>query len=56
MSVMGQAYFSRELLKLHNPKSIRTAVLVPKSDDILIKICEKFNIEVVVIQPQQKRI
>lgn len=56
MSVMGQACFSRELLKLHNPKSIRTVVLVPKSDDILIKICEKFNIEVVVIQPQQKRI
>ena len=43
---MGQAYFSRELLKLHNPKSIRTVVLVPKSDDVLIKICEEFEIEI----------
>ena len=33
---MGQAYFSRELLKLHNPNSIRTVVLVTKSDAVLI--------------------
>lgn len=52
MSVMGQAYFSRELLKLHNPKSIRTVVLVTKNDAVLITICEKFDIEVVTIQTQ----
>ncbi len=52
MSVMGQAYFSRELLKLHNPKSIRNVVLVTKNDAVLITLCEKFDIEVVIIQIQ----
>lgn len=49
---MGQAYFSRELLKMHNPKSIRTVVLVTKNDAVLITICEKFEIDVVIIQTQ----
>ncbi len=52
MSVMGQAYFSRELLKLHYPRSIRTVILVPKSDDVLIKICEESEIEVEIIGKQ----
>lgn len=50
MSVMGQAIFSKELLKAHNPKSIRSVVLVPKSDSILIRLCMEYNIEVVIIE------
>ena len=50
MSVKGQAYFIRELLKLHKPKSIRTVILVSKNDSVLISICMERDIEVVVIE------
>ncbi len=49
MSVMGQAYFSRELLKLYKSKFIRTVMLVSKNDSVLISICMERDIEVVVI-------
>ncbi len=50
MYVMGQAFFSRELLGLHSPKSIKTVILVPKNDSVLIEFCKKYDIDVVIIQ------
>jgi hypothetical protein len=49
MYLMGQAFFSVELLKAFNPKSIKSVLICGKDDEILKPICEKYGIEVVVI-------
>ena len=49
MNVMGQAFFSLELLKRFNPKSIKTVIVCGKDDLVLRKLCEQFEMEVVVI-------
>ena len=49
MNVMGQAFFSRELLKRFNPKSIKTVIVCGKDDLVLRKLCEQYEMEVVVI-------
>ncbi len=49
MSVMGQAFFSRELLKKNKPNSIRTVIICGKDDLLLREICLKYELEVVII-------
>ncbi len=49
MSVMGQAFFSRELLKKHKPKSIKSVIICGKDDTELHKLCVLHKIEVVII-------
>ena len=54
MTLMGQALFSREILKRYKPKSIRTVVICGKGDPEMERLCRKYNIEVVVI-PESKK-
>ncbi|MBN8585355.1 MAG: hypothetical protein J0M37_09680 [Ignavibacteria bacterium] len=49
MYLMGQAFFSAELLKRYFPKSIKKVLICGKDDEILNPICMKFDIEVVII-------
>jgi hypothetical protein len=49
MTLMGQAYFSREIMKKFEPRSIRTVTLCGKGDIELEKLCKEADIEVVVI-------
>ena len=49
MNVMGQAFFSLELLKRFNPKSIKTVIVCGKDDLVLRKLCDQYEMEVVVI-------
>ena len=49
MNVMGQAFFSRELLKRFNPKSVKSVIVCGKDDQLLRKLCAQYEIEVVVI-------
>lgn len=49
MNVMGQAYFSRELLRRFNPQSVRSVIVCGKDDQILRTLCDQNEIEVVVI-------
>ena len=52
MNLLGQAFFSRELMKRFNPRSIRSVAICTGSDDILGPIAEKFGIEVIVYDPR----
>ncbi len=54
MYLMGQAYFSREIMKRFEPNSIRTVAICGKKDLEMEKICEEHDIEVVVI-PDEKQ-
>ena len=46
MYLMGQALFSRELMKPFGPASIRTVALCAKDDSVLRPLAEAFGIEV----------
>jgi hypothetical protein len=46
MYLMGQALFSRELMKPFNPASIRTVALCAKDDSVLRPLAEEYGIEV----------
>lgn len=46
---MGQAFFSRELLRATQPASIKTIAICGKGDDVMAALCEKHDIEVVVM-------
>lgn len=48
MYLMGQALFSKELMKPFDPKSIRTVALCNKDDSILRPLAEAHGIEVVI--------
>ena len=54
MYLMGQAYFSREILKRFNPKSIKTVAICGEGDPEMGKLCKEFGIEVVVIPESEK--
>ncbi len=53
MSLLGQTFFSRELIKKFNPKSIKAVAICSKSDQALEKCAAQFDIEVVVIEDQE---
>lgn len=53
MYLMGQAFFSREILKRYKPRSIKTVAICAKGDYEMEKICKQFDIEVVVIPNTQ---
>jgi len=48
MNVMGQALFSRELMKPFGPASVRTVAIVVRDDSVLRPLAEAFGIEVVI--------
>ena len=49
MSVMGQAFFSRELLQKLNPASIKSVIICGQDDHVLRQLCNQYQIEVVVM-------
>ncbi len=50
MNLMGQAFFSRELIKKFNPSSVRAVALCTKDDIVLRPLAEANGIEVVVMK------
>ncbi len=52
MYLMGQAFFSRELVKALNPKSIRTVAICAQDDSEMHALCDKFQIEVVIFETE----
>lgn len=52
MYLMGQAFFSRELVKALNPKSIRTVAICAQDDSEMHGLCDEFKIEVVIFETE----
>lgn len=48
MYLLGQAVFSKELLKPHKPRSIRTVAICIANDDVLEPLASEYGVEVVV--------
>ena len=49
MYLLGQALFTRELMRSFQPNSIRTVALCTKTDAVLEPLAEKYGVEVVCI-------
>ena len=54
MYLMGQAFFSKELMKRYNPKSIKTVAIWGKNDAEMRNLCTQFSVEVVVYEESEK--
>lgn len=54
MYLMGQAFFSREIMKRYNPKSIKAVAICGESDIEMEALCKQYEIEVVVIDESKK--
>jgi hypothetical protein len=50
MYLMGQTLFSREIIKRFKPRSIRAVAICGKGDPEMERLCESFEIEVVIYQ------
>ncbi len=50
MYLLGQAGFSRQLMKPFKPRSIRSVAICTKGDDVLEPLASEFGIEVVVYE------
>ena len=55
MTLMGQAFFSREIIKRFKPKSIKTVAICGKGDIEMELLCKKFDIDVIVMPESVKR-
>ena len=51
MYLLGQAFFSKELMKPFKPRSIRSVAICTAADDILEPLAAQFGVEVVVYEP-----
>ena len=49
MNLLGQAYFSRLLIQMHNPKSVKSVAICSRNDAIMERLAKKHNVEIVVI-------
>lgn len=54
MYLMGQAFFSKQIMQRFNPKSIRTVAICGEFDEEMELLCKANAIEVVVIKDSEK--
>ena len=54
MYLMGQALFSRDLVRRFNPKSVRSVALCKKDDSVLRPLLESYEGLEVVVVPEQR--
>lgn len=50
MQFLGEAFSSREAIMRYQPRSIKTVAICSRHDEELYRLCEEFNIEMVVIE------
>ena len=48
MNLLGQAYFSKLLIKKHSPRSIKTVAICGRNDKVMAEFAEKHEVEVIV--------
>jgi hypothetical protein len=49
MYLMGQAYFSREIMRRFNPRSVKAVAICGRTDAEMVALCSQADIEVRVI-------
>jgi hypothetical protein len=48
MYLMGQAFFSRELMKKFEPKSIRAVIICAKDDSVMRALADSHGLEIII--------
>ena len=48
MNLLGQAYFSKLLIKKHSPRSIKTVAICGRNDKVMAEFAEKHEVQVIV--------
>lgn len=50
MYLLGQAYFSKLLIEMHKPRSVKSVAICGRGDVMMEKLAEEHGVEVVVIK------
>jgi len=48
MNLLGQAYFSKLLIKKHSPRRIKTVAICGRNDKVMAEFAEEHEVEVIV--------
>ena len=54
MNLLGQAYFSKLLIKKHSPRSIKTVAICGRNDKVMAEFAEKHEVEIIVYTETSK--
>ena len=49
MHLLGQAYFSKHLIEMHNPKSIKAIAICEENDAVMAELAAEHDVEIVII-------
>ena len=49
MYLLGQAYFSKHLIEMHNPRSLKSVAFCGKNDAVMAEMATEHGVEIVVI-------
>jgi hypothetical protein len=55
MNLMGQAFFSREIMRRYNPRSLETVAIRAQGDAEMEALCREFDIKVEIIRLRSAR-
>ena len=54
MNLLGQAYFSKLLIKKHSPRSIKTVAICGRNDKVMAEFAEEHEVEIIVYPETSK--
>ena len=54
MYLLGQAYFSKFLIEMHQPRSIRSVAICGRGDSVMERLAKEHDVEIVVIPESEK--
>jgi len=49
MYLLGQAYFSKILIQMHNPRSVKSIAICGKNDAVMAELASEHDVEILVI-------
>jgi hypothetical protein len=49
MYLLGQAYFSKHLIEMHNPRSLKSVAICGKNDAVMAELAAEHDVEIVII-------
>ena len=49
MYLLGQAYFSKILIQMHNPRSVKSIAICGKNDAVMAELAAEHDVEILVI-------
>jgi hypothetical protein len=56
MYLLGQTFFSAQLVEMHNPRSIKAVAICGRNDFIMDELAKKYEVEIIVISDESRTV